>query len=320
MSAILTIGINEKGEKIKIDDATPGKKCNCFCPICNAPLIAKNKVPAEIAKHEHHFAHFPGCNCSANDETVRHKWAKDVLLDEKALTLPEGNERIPSGLVHFNSIELEKRNETYGFRPDAAAVLESGEELLIEIYVTHKVTGEKREIIEENKLNCIEIDLNHVELDKDAIRSFLLNETDYREWIGLPEKEEELHNEECHCKELYDNSSCREDWNSVNTEEWDAEEYIEEKYIEQQRVWSTQQEIYWEDIGESEKRTITTAENEIYIAPEQRSCFNCECYLSWANRGDGLAWCGPYISKGLQSPWVNPNKAQSCKLFKPKVN
>lgn len=187
MSAILSIGINEKGEQIKIDDAAPGKKCNCFCPICNTPLIAKNKVPALLAKHEHHFAHFKGYPCKANDETVRHLWAKEVLSEIKSLRLPEGNETIPAGLVHFQNVYIEKMDEVHGFRPDAVATLGNGEKLLIEFLVSHKVTEKKRKIIVDNKLNCIEIDINHVELDKDAIKLFLLNDTDNKEWIGLVE-------------------------------------------------------------------------------------------------------------------------------------
>ncbi|MBR5395444.1 MAG: hypothetical protein IK144_10255 [Bacteroidaceae bacterium] len=184
MSAILTIGINEKGEQIKIDDAAPGKKCNCYCPKCKKPLIAKNKIPKELAKREHHFAHLKGCSCEATDETLLHYWAKEILMEVKSLRLPEGSETIPAGLVRFQSVEIEKWDETYGFRPDAEATLENGEKLLIEFLVSHKITTKKRKIIVDNKLNVIEIDLNYVALDKDAIKSFLLNDTDCKEWIG----------------------------------------------------------------------------------------------------------------------------------------
>ena len=152
MGAKLTVGLNENGKKITIEEAAKGKKCNCFCPICNAPLIAKNRVPISLVKHEHHFAHFEGCPCTANDEKVLHLWAKEVLLEIKSLRLPEGNWRIPSGLVHFQNVEKEKWDVTYGFRPDAEATLENGEKLLIEFYVTHKVTAKKRKTIEKNKI------------------------------------------------------------------------------------------------------------------------------------------------------------------------
>lgn len=184
MSAFLTIGLNDKGEKVNIDDAAHGKACNCFCPICHKPLIARNSKPLNEAKRVHHFAHSKGCNCEASDETVLHKLAKQIILEEKALMLPtfdSGNK--PSGLIHFQSVEQEKWNNKYGFRPDIEAVMENGEIIFVEFFVSHKVTSKKRRIITDNRLSCIEIDLNYVEIDKEALRSFLIEEDDNRTWI-----------------------------------------------------------------------------------------------------------------------------------------
>ena len=108
MSAFLTIGLNDKGEKVNIDDAAHGKACNCFCPICHKPLIARNSKPLNEAKRVHHFAHSKGCNCEASDETVLHKLAKQIILEEKALMLPTfDSSNKPSGLIHFQSVEQE---------------------------------------------------------------------------------------------------------------------------------------------------------------------------------------------------------------------
>jgi hypothetical protein len=192
MSALLTIGLDKDGREVKIDEAAHGKDCNCFCPICKNPLVAKNRVPLEHAKREHHFAHQKGYLCDANDETVLHQFAKEIIFEEKALMLPiSRNGNRPSGLVHFRDVALEKRDEQFGIRPDAEAILENGERLLIEFMVSHEVSSKKRRIIVDNKLNCIEINLNYVQLDKEAIRSFLLKETEDREWIGPAEKKGE---------------------------------------------------------------------------------------------------------------------------------
>lgn len=189
MSALLTIGINEKGEKVTIEDALNGKKCACYCPICHHSLIAKNSIPLEFAKREHHFAHEKGSLCEATDETVLHQMAKDIIIEKRALMLPPSEDGTrPSGLVHLTKVEKEKWDDIYGFRPDVDAITEKGERVLIEFYVSHKVSSKKRNIIISNKLNCIEIDLNYVEIDKDAISSFLLNDTDNREWVKETEK------------------------------------------------------------------------------------------------------------------------------------
>lgn len=186
MSAQLTIGINERGEKVNIEDA---HNCVCFCPICHHRLIARNRIPLELAKREHHFAHEKGCLCEANDETVLHQMAKDIIIEEKTLMLPPSeDDSRPSGLVHFATVEKEKRDNIYGFRPDVDAITEKGERILIEFYVSHKVSSKKRNVIISSKLNCIEIDLNYVEIDKNVVRSFLLNDTDNREWVEETEK------------------------------------------------------------------------------------------------------------------------------------
>lgn len=304
MSAKLTVGLNENGKIITIEEAAQGKKCNCFCPICKSPLIAKNKVPISLAKHDHHFAHYKDCPCKANDETVLHRWAKEVLSEEKALRLPEGNGRIQSGLIHFINVEIEKRDETYGFRPDAEATLENGEKLLIEFYVSHKVTAKKRKIIEENRLNCIEIDLNHVEIDKDAIRSFLTDEIVYKEWIGLADDKEELHQEECDIEECDDECDCDECDELINT-------LLRNLIPPQKAAWGN---VIGKDYQIKPPKIKEDTQAKEYIPPEQRSCFMCKCNL--CNYHDGWAYCGPYISLELPEQRVNPDRARDCKFFR----
>lgn len=53
------------------------------------------------------------------------------------------------------------------------------------------------------------------------------------------------------------------------------------------------------------------------IKPEEKSCFNCQSNLSWANREDGWAHCGEYITLRLPKK-IDPNNAKTCKRFKSK--
>lgn len=48
----------------------------------------------------------------------------------------------------------------------------------------------------------------------------------------------------------------------------------------------------------------------------EKSCFNCQSNLAWANRGDGWAHCGCYISLGLPRQKINPNHAKTCNRFR----
>lgn len=60
------------GELLHISAVERGLRCNCVCPVCREPLVAR-----QGAKVRHHFGHFPGANCSA--ETVLHRLGKRLL-------------------------------------------------------------------------------------------------------------------------------------------------------------------------------------------------------------------------------------------------
>ena len=67
------------GEIVSIDDVEKGLKCNCVCPACGEPLVAK--------KGEHmmkHFAHHSGHSCEYGYETSLHLAAKDILLNNSS--------------------------------------------------------------------------------------------------------------------------------------------------------------------------------------------------------------------------------------------
>ena len=44
---------NANGEMVHVDSVPKGTACNCFCPHCKEPLIARNK--GEIRKHGFHI-------------------------------------------------------------------------------------------------------------------------------------------------------------------------------------------------------------------------------------------------------------------------
>lgn len=180
MSALLTYALNETNELVHIDSVLKGGACKCKCPLCGNWLDAKNGGNIR----EHHFAHSHGSVCEGAYETTLHLLAKQVLQEEKALMLPPSeDETRPTGYAKLINVDLEKWDSQYGFKPDAEGILEDGRRLLIEFYVSHKVQKKKHETIVKNNLLCIEINLNFIELDKDAIRKFLLENTEYREWL-----------------------------------------------------------------------------------------------------------------------------------------
>ncbi len=180
MGSFLTYALDESEALVHVDDVAKGNNCKCHCPHCGAHLCAKNAGQ----RREHHFAHAHGHECEGAYESQLHLLAKEVLQETGRIMLPPSNSgRFPSGIVRIRNVEVEKWDDSYGIRPDAEGILDNGERLLIEFYVSHKVDGKKRQIIVDNHLKCIEIDINYQVLDKTELRDFLSNSDDDREWI-----------------------------------------------------------------------------------------------------------------------------------------
>ena len=180
MGAFLTYALDEGGALVHVDNVAKGAKCACHCPHCYAPLYAKN---AGIQR-EHHFAHAHGHKCEGAYESSLHILAKEILQETGKIMLPTSNgSHFPTGFVRIHNVEIEKWDDRYGIRPDAEGIMDNGERLLIEFYVSHKVDGKKRQIIVDNHLKCIEIDINYQALDKVKLKEFLTGTDEDRKWI-----------------------------------------------------------------------------------------------------------------------------------------
>lgn len=180
MGAFLTYALDEGGALVNVDDVAKGAKCACHCPHCNAPLYAKNAG----TQREHHFAHAHGHECEGAYESSLHLLAKEILHETGKIMLPKSNgSHFPTGSVRIRNVEIEKWDDRYGIRPDAEGIMDNGERLLIEFFVSHKVDGKKRQIIVDNHLKCIEIDINYQALDKAELKEFLTGTDKDRKWI-----------------------------------------------------------------------------------------------------------------------------------------
>lgn len=182
MGYYLTHALDENNRLVHVDDVAKGNNCNCHCPNsnCKSPLCAKNAGQVRV----HHFAHAHGHECEGAYESQLHLLAKEVLQEAGRIMLPRSNEcKFPSGVISIRNVEIEKWDDRYGIRPDAEGIMENGERLLIEFYVTHKVDSEKRKIILDNNLKCLEIYINYQAPDKAELKRFLCDSDQEREWI-----------------------------------------------------------------------------------------------------------------------------------------
>lgn len=186
----LLYAINEDGQIVNINEVPNGILCRCHCPNCSAPLVAKNNGETMTP----HFAHASGKACSGAHESELHLLAKKIISEEKTVMLPRYGNVYQGGLVRFDFVEVEKRNDISSLQPDLCGVVhdkKTGKDkrLWIEILVTHAIGPEKRSLIRRNDIACIEINLSQFvnrQVTQGELRDFILNSKFGREWTNNP--------------------------------------------------------------------------------------------------------------------------------------
>lgn len=182
---ILTYAIDRDGKLVHIGSVQNGLDCGCICPFCHMELIAKNNGQHR-AKH---FAH-KGDVCTAYYETALHMLAKEIVKEEKTVMLP-AYKNLESTKICFKEVEVEERKDSSKLQPDCVGIAEDGLRIHVEFFVTHKVDERKKEIIEKNVINCVEIRIpNDFPLDYEKLKDFIENKNEGRVWINYPYGEE----------------------------------------------------------------------------------------------------------------------------------
>lgn len=213
MGIKLEYGIRD-GKRIHISEIDPsqnGAKCNCFCPRCNTPLIAK----ALGKKRTHHFAHMDDSNCadSYSPQTPLHLLAKKIIQQNSSILLPgwsiERNDiisretpltskiqtpsrHINAKIYNYSDVRIEKQIKD--IVPDAVIKI-ANKPLIVEIAVAHFVDITKQKRIVALQLPAIEIDLSNIptgsQNNNDILQAVLYDESN-RKWIYLPKREKLL--------------------------------------------------------------------------------------------------------------------------------
>jgi hypothetical protein len=168
-----------KNDKIvSIKEVPNGLACECVCPKCKVPLIARNNGKLRQA----HFAHQNNHACIGSIESAIHLLAKEILFEEKELFIPSYEKyfKIKPGYV-----ELIKCNKSLKFdlvfyeqlftyvtefiKVDAVCI-KSGKPLLIEFAHTHFVDDNKLRILKFLGHPCLEIDLANASQIKEELK------------------------------------------------------------------------------------------------------------------------------------------------------
>lgn len=172
----MTRGINSLGRIISIENVDSGLQQDCFCLDCAARLVAnKGQIRAK------HFSHYPedaiNNECHWGYETELHLLAKEIISENKQLTIPIGSFEPYYTTITFDKVSLESRS---GNRiPDLTGFVQ-GDIIHIEIAVTHFCDQHKIAELKEKNISCVEIDLSELIIlgefiDKDLVRKELEN-------------------------------------------------------------------------------------------------------------------------------------------------
>ncbi len=177
------------GRSFHITEVENGLGCNCVCIGCGEDLIARtnHKTP--------HFAHYRSEQCKYALETSLHLIAKEIISDAEGIILPAVEFIPPVNITESNKIYLDKlrsyaldsavkEKDMGGITPDLL-VNSQGMQLMIEIYVTHKVDEAKLKKIRELGISAIEIDLSKCsrEFRREELVQRLIHDISCKKWL-----------------------------------------------------------------------------------------------------------------------------------------
>ena len=113
----MSIAVNEQKQIVNVKQVERGLACMCFCFECDEPVVARKGE-----KNEHHFAHFNNKeSCTIHPESILHKFAKQVIMQERYLTLPSLPDDENSGDKTWQFDQLIEEQAVGCIRPEAAA-------------------------------------------------------------------------------------------------------------------------------------------------------------------------------------------------------
>lgn len=151
------------GQLLHINDVPSGLACNCICPGCGKPMVAKK---GDLQAH--HFAHHAqqdGRSCASAGESALHKFAKRVLDERLEIALPamvvadHGDREVvvQADRRTFDGAILETKDGL--IVPDVVLLLRD-RRLIVEFKVTHSCDEQKIDRIRAMNVGAIEIDLS----------------------------------------------------------------------------------------------------------------------------------------------------------------
>ena len=179
----MSIAVNEQKQIVNVKQVERGLACMCFCFECAEPVLARKGE-----KNEHHFSHLSNKeSCTIHPESILHKFAKQVIMEEKYLTLPAlpDDEHNEEKTWQFDHLIAEQAIGS--IRPDLVATIDD-EIMFIEVAVTSFIDADKSAFIKQLGIKTIEIDLREIikqdmELPSTEAKNYILDCVSNKQWV-----------------------------------------------------------------------------------------------------------------------------------------
>ena len=214
---LLPFGLSEESNQlVYIDDAVQGKQCGCICPVCRTPLVAKKGE-----KRAHHFAHAQDNDCMYAAESALHLAAKDLLKETGYIFVPDyvvhmkdkvcgryetetvltSEKVVNNKKIEFDDVRIEHR--FHDIVPDILVNV-GGYELIIEIFVSHKVDKEKLGKIRKLNTSALEIKINNFfdVRNRQAFKKTIIDAIDNKKWLFHPRQIKAENKHKCKVQEV----------------------------------------------------------------------------------------------------------------------
>lgn len=198
--AKISFGLHSSGRLIDATASANGIKCDCVCPSCRAPLIARQgqiKVP--------HFAHYDSRDCPTGAMTALHLAAQHLIVQRGVISLPKLSVSVLKRNPSFGDFERTDSffSETTRKLADAKTevriqngrVVDVGGTdqkmgfVAVEVRVHHEVDPNKSKDIKTAAVPCIEVDLRDIcgqLLTMQSLATHLFDRVDNKKWIFHP--------------------------------------------------------------------------------------------------------------------------------------
>ncbi len=184
----MSIAVNEQKQIVNVKQVERGLACMCFCFECGEPVVARKGE-----KNEHHFAHFNNKeSCTIHPESILHKFAKQVIMQERYLTLPPLPDDKNSEDKTWQFDHLIEEQSVGCIRPDIVATVDD-EMMFIEVAVTSFIDTDKADFIKLLGIKTIEIDLREmitqgIEIPSEEAKDYILDRVNNKQWIFPAQK------------------------------------------------------------------------------------------------------------------------------------